>query len=276
MSAESATLLVELQVTTSTKQAILTDPNKNSPNRSTTIFSNKADDPFSGEVQEAPRDCYHSHGDNRDQSLEVRDNTAFESGEPRLQGTEVQARLPENDYLIDFQGLDDEVFGWSWAATEEDGFLQSVTTAPFASGIELADINNHETRQPDNSTKQDDSSEDESEEEIIEQLSIRLGDLQVVDDGTLRYFGPTSNMTLSPAGMLHNSRQVLQLNMPQNYVRSENFVSWMHFDHLSNLYFCWQNSFLPVVDRKVFEDSLNLLNEGQEVTFCSEPLKLSM
>lgn len=41
-----------------------------------------------------------------------------------------------------------------------------------------------------------DSEEYEEEDEVTNQLSCRLGKLQVTNDGQLRYFGSTSNFTL--------------------------------------------------------------------------------
>lgn len=83
-------------------------------------------------------------------------------------------------------------------------------------------------------------------------------------------------MTLSPAGTLYNFGLVQEVQSPPKQVKIEDFISSAQFEHFLDLYFCWQNSFLPLVDREVFEDDLRTLREGREVLFCSEPLKLSM
>ncbi|PYH77042.1 hypothetical protein BO82DRAFT_345728 [Aspergillus uvarum CBS 121591] len=94
------------------------------------------------------------------------------------------------------------------------------------------------------------------EDEVTNQLSCRLGRLQVMHDGQLRYYGSTSNLNLlnilvgvaPPCSTnaqkgAHESLKSAELDVPVD----ETFEQ-----HLLKLYFTWQDPCLHVVDEQVF------------------------
>ncbi|GIC94512.1 MFS transporter/fungal specific transcription factor domain-containing protein [Aspergillus udagawae] len=99
-------------------------------------------------------------------------------------------------------------------------------------------------------------SEEEDDDEVTNQLSCRLGRLQVTHDGQLRYFGSTSNLTLldvlvgvAPSGLTSTQRETQQIieNAELSLPVDEEFEQ-----HLLQLYFTWQDPCLHVVSEEIF------------------------
>lgn len=104
------------------------------------------------------------------------------------------------------------------------------------------------------------SPEDEGSDGVISEISGRMGSLQVSDDGELRYFGATSNMILrddiahfdewaEPNIVRHRAQMLLDsAGLGQT-------VDAALEDHLTNLYFTWQDPTFHVVDRELYRQS---------------------
>ncbi|KAL4914378.1 fungal-specific transcription factor domain-containing protein [Aspergillus aurantiobrunneus] len=128
--------------------------------------------------------------------------------------------------------------------------------------LELADAGLHHAPAPNDRGNEsvllpaNDNEDDDEEDEVTNQLSCRLGKLQVTNDGQLRYFGSTSNFTLldilvdiTPSdqksfqrGMqdvLENSG--LELNVDETFEK-----------HLLQLYFTWHDPCLHAVNEEIF------------------------
>ncbi|GIJ86520.1 hypothetical protein Asppvi_005409 [Aspergillus pseudoviridinutans] len=109
--------------------------------------------------------------------------------------------------------------------------------------------------QQDNAISDDLPSAD-ADDEFTNQLSWRLGRLQLTQDGQLRYFGSTSNLTLldglvsvnfsSSNNTQKDTQEVLE-NANLNVAIDETLEH-----HLLELYFAWQNPSLYLVDYEVF------------------------
>ncbi|KAJ9326393.1 transcriptional regulator family: Fungal Specific TF [Paecilomyces variotii] len=124
---------------------------------------------------------------------------------------------------------------------------------------------------------------DEAENEVIEQLSSRLGTLKIAGDGHLRYYGPTSNLNLidvSPTEQRPrpDTRTVRQDGQEiLNHLRIGQAVDQALEDHFVELYFAWQNTSSHVVDREVFlEARSKWRNEYDDTPFYSEVLTNAM
>jgi hypothetical protein len=130
----------------------------------------------------------------------------------------------------------------------------------------------------------DSDSDDEAEKEVIEQLSSRIGTLKLAGDGHLRYYGPTSNLTLidifsvteqrprpDTRSVRHDGQELL------NYLRIGQPVDPALEDHLVGLYFAWQNTSLYVVDREMYMTARSRWREHSDDTpFYSEVLTNAM
>ena len=279
LSAEVATLLRELQATITGKHDVSNESDRNSPDQSPLLPTNNPDlacqDEQHEQLQEHNIVHDHVHVSDFASVSKGQDDVHFEHPETHAPLGDIPVPMPDFDDFMDFQGLVNHDYDWSWTVPEEQTSSQVTSTVPVLASFQDGNNNIHASESGP-LTDPYDSFDDESDGEILEQLSIRLGGLKIVDDGTLRFFGPTSNMTLSPAGTLYNFGHLQKVDSSQNHIRIENLVSSAQFDHFVNLFFCWQNSFLPLIDREVFSDDLHTLRDGQDVLFCSEPLKLSM
>ncbi|EED23338.1 fungal specific transcription factor, putative [Talaromyces stipitatus ATCC 10500] len=125
---------------------------------------------------------------------------------------------------------------------------------------------------------------DEAEREVIEQLSSRIGTLKLAGDGHLRFYGPTSNLTLVDVAstskqipgpdvrsVRHDGQELL------NHLRIGQQVEPSLEDHLIELYFTWQNPSLYIVDREMFTLArAKWRDELDDTPFYSEVLTNAM
>ncbi|EON68437.1 hypothetical protein W97_07761 [Coniosporium apollinis CBS 100218] len=107
------------------------------------------------------------------------------------------------------------------------------------------------------------SSEDEHDDEIIEQLSTRLGALLIGDMGELRYYGPTSNLTLTEGGIPREHRPSVTrrskeaiAELEQNGIGHDPDIDLV--DQLIDLYFTWQDPSCHIVDKLIFHEERDL------------------
>ncbi|KAF2088896.1 hypothetical protein K490DRAFT_38069 [Saccharata proteae CBS 121410] len=120
-------------------------------------------------------------------------------------------------------------------------------------------------------------SEDESEDELIKQISVRMGSLQLAQDGQLRYYGPTSNFNLCdfPDTDQHANRRSIR-SEGQEVLHAAGVGQTVEpaiEDHLTNLYFAWQDPFFHVVDEAMYRaGKLQWRSNGQDVPYYSEVL----
>ncbi|KAF3002210.1 hypothetical protein E8E14_001101 [Neopestalotiopsis sp. 37M] len=113
---------------------------------------------------------------------------------------------------------------------------------------------------------------------LVEQLSDRMGSLQIGPGGNVRYFGPTSDFHLvqmPPSDNLTIHRSVR--NDGQEHLERMG----LHKDvdaslrkHLTDLYFSWQNPTMCVVDRKMYEEArVQWQEHKQDTPYFSEALE---
>lgn len=132
-------------------------------------------------------------------------------------------------------------------------------------------------------TESDSGEEDDAENDVIEQLSHRIGTLKIAGDGHLRFYGPTSNLNLVDVSatqqrqrpdartVRHDGQDIL------NHLRVGQPVDQALEDHLVELYFTWQNPSIYVVDKEMYMTSRSKWrNEYNDTPFYSEVLTNAM
>ncbi|OQV08084.1 Fungal Zn2-Cys6 binuclear cluster domain-containing protein isoform 3 [Cladophialophora immunda] len=172
---------------------------------------------------------------------------------------------------------------WMWSLPQTNPFM------PMLPGdkLDLTEVTTHQTATagqvrldlvrsvPEGSMQQNlqevgdaaSSSEDEHDDGIIEQLSTRLGELLISDAGELKYYGPTSNLTLTEGGLLRESRLSFT-NQPKEAIAKlerdglgQNLEPGL-LDELIDLYFTWQDPSCHVVDKPIFYEEREACKDG--------------
>ena len=121
----------------------------------------------------------------------------------------------------------------------------------------------------------------ESTEALIDQLSDRIGSLQIGPGGQVRYYGPTSNFNLvqMPAPDNLNVHRTVR-NNGQEYLERlglDKEVPVELENHLTNLYFSWQNPVSQIVKRTMFEEArASWCDKKQDTPYYSEALQNAM
>ncbi|KAJ5435085.1 hypothetical protein N7491_005680 [Penicillium cf. griseofulvum] len=129
----------------------------------------------------------------------------------------------------------------------------------------------------------DSGEEDEAENDVIEQLSHRIGTLKIAGDGHLRFYGATSNLNLVDVSatqqrqrpdartVRHDGQDIL------NHLRVGQPVDQALEDHLVELYFTWQNPSTYIVDKEMFMMArTKWRDELDDTPFYSEVLTNAM
>ncbi|CAM1510981.1 Fc.00g084940.m01.CDS01 [Cosmosporella sp. VM-42] len=124
-------------------------------------------------------------------------------------------------------------------------------------------------------------SDTENTEALVDQLSDRVGALQIGPGGQVRYYGPTSNFNLveMPAPDNLTVHRTVR-NDGQEYLDRLGIgkeVPPELEEHLANLYFAWQDPAFHVVNRGMFEAARVIWREKKEDTpYYSEALQNSI
>jgi len=91
-------------------------------------------------------------------------------------------------------------------------------------------------------------------------MTDRMGSLQIAEDGQLRFFGPTSNLHISHVGPfpLFNSN-IRSVHYNENLILTAagvaHEVDEELEDHLTKLYFTWENPNIPLVDEDTYYEA---------------------
>jgi hypothetical protein len=118
-------------------------------------------------------------------------------------------------------------------------------------------------------------------EELVNQLSDRMGSLQVGSDGRVRFYGPTSHFNLlkmpAPDNLtVHRTvRKDGQNVLTRLGIDKE--VSPEFEEHLINLFFAWHNPLFYVVDREIYyQERQKSRVDREESMYYSEALTNAM
>ncbi|KAK1716026.1 fungal-specific transcription factor domain-containing protein [Colletotrichum acutatum] len=172
---------------------------------------------------------------------------------------------------------------WEWSPSENAD--NSITTGVGIASVRtpshpLLSTYSGEAALSDN--EDDDAGSGTTEEDLVNQLSDRLGSLQIGPNGRISYFGPTSNFSLMelPVGADTLAVDRTVRNDGQEHLDNMGYgkqVPQDLEDHLINLYFTWQDPFQHVVDRDLYEEAKHSWHEREEDTpYYSEALRNAM
>ncbi|KAL4800910.1 fungal-specific transcription factor domain-containing protein [Aspergillus venezuelensis] len=119
----------------------------------------------------------------------------------------------------------------------------------------------------------------EDVEGLIDELSDRVGTLQIGPGGMTRFFGPTSTFNL--ADMLATNTSGIHLAQNDaldclGRLGSNKAVPAALEAHLTDLYFSWQDPSFHVVDRKIYEDAKSKWFAMRDTPYYSESLRNAM
>jgi hypothetical protein len=122
----------------------------------------------------------------------------------------------------------------------------------------------------------------ESVDELVDQLSDRVGTLHIRPGGHIRFYGSTSNFNLldttaSDVGM--NVHRTIRNDGAEHLERLglNKEVPAEIEDHLMNLYFTWQDPSFHAIDRAMFEEARVIWRDKREDTsYYSEALRNAM
>ncbi|OAL34833.1 hypothetical protein AYO20_05793 [Fonsecaea nubica] len=121
-----------------------------------------------------------------------------------------------------------------------------------------------------------------SEDVLLDQLSGRMGSLQIAEDGQLRFYGATSNLHILHNGPLSLSRSKFRSPSEQGAELLHgagvgHLVDESLEDHLLRLYFTWEEPSIHVVDESVYwRERMICKTTGQVSTLYSEVLTNAM
>lgn len=92
---------------------------------------------------------------------------------------------------------------------------------------------------------------------LVDQLSGRIGSLQIAEDGQLRFYGATSNLHILHNGPLSLSRSKFRSPSEEGAALLRgagvgHAVDPALEDHLLKLYFCWEDPSIHVVEESIF------------------------
>jgi hypothetical protein len=169
--------------------------------------------------------------------------------------------LPEMAQFIPIQPSDDvDPTGTAQDLVTDTNNFQSWN--PTVSSLDNMNQNMHDSLE-----HGDSSSEDEHGDEIIEQLSTRLGDLLIGDMGELRYYGPTSNLTLTEGGIPREHRPSVTSRSKEAIAKLVQDGIGHHpdiglVDQLIDLYFTWQDPSCHIVDKVIFHEERDLCKDS--------------
>ncbi|KAJ5503526.1 transcriptional regulator family: Fungal Specific TF, partial [Penicillium fimorum] len=112
-------------------------------------------------------------------------------------------------------------------------------------------------------------------EDLIDELSDRMGTLRFGPGGKARFYGPTSTFNLADAPVSTNT----QTQRAVDYLDDTDWdrqVPLSLEEHLLTLYFTWQDPSFHVVDRELFEKGKTAWYGKEETPFYSEALCYAM
>jgi Fungal Zn(2)-Cys(6) binuclear cluster domain len=95
------------------------------------------------------------------------------------------------------------------------------------------------------------------EEALIDQLTGRMGSMQIAEDGQKRFYGATSNLHILHNGPMSLTRSRFSSLQREGEILLKNrgldpFVDREFEDHLIKLYFCWEDPSIHVMDEELF------------------------
>ena len=111
-------------------------------------------------------------------------------------------------------------------------------------------------------------------EDLVDEISDRVGTLKIGPGGNTRFYGPTSPFSLTE--MAFSDTYEADQPSPTYHSGSEEEIPTALEDHLLSLYFSWQDPSFHVVDRDIYEEAKKKWSNLEETPFYSEALRNAM
>ena len=213
-------------------------------------------------------------------SLPAHSNKSFQPGcEDELCG------LEDNIEIITRENLEDDVLSNQfWGSARGNDMQPSLTQLSDASDTPSSihqPLSDNSRQSGDGLDPDESPSDSEGMEKLVNQLSDRMGSLQIGSDGRVRYYGPTSHFNLlkmpAPDNLtIHRTvRKDGQDLLRRLGVGKE--VPVEIEEHLINLYFTWHNPSFYVVDREMYDQAKqNWHTQMDDTPYYSEALTNAM
>ncbi|RSL85791.1 hypothetical protein CEP51_003142 [Fusarium floridanum] len=199
-----------------------------------------------------------------------------------LDGLEVIGRPTPDDHVSGSLAVNPP--SWTWSNPEDPNFnfqppfaLDSDTIGGMLPFPTPGSGEHHSIKLPSGPGSDEAISDTESTEVLVDQLSDRIGSLQIGPGGQVRYYGPTSNFNLveMPAPDNLTVHRTVR-NNGQEYLDRLGIGKSVPADleeHLVNLYFAWQDAAFHVVNRAMFEEArINWRDSKEDTQYYSEAL----
>ncbi|CAG8925675.1 unnamed protein product [Penicillium salamii] len=120
-----------------------------------------------------------------------------------------------------------------------------------------------------------DAKSTEEIEDLIDELSDRVGTLRFGPEGQSYFYGPTSTFNLADDDAPASDRQTSRI-FNYNEMDFDTAVPPALEEHLLNLYFTWQDPSFHVTDRQMFEKGRSAYLRREKTPFYSEALFYAM
>lgn len=171
----------------------------------------------------------------------------------------------------------DMAWGWDTISyPSQDG--EFPRPEPAASTIAMPGFSPTSEAPPDDPNESPLQSEDDESDDVINQISDRMGSLHLFEHGELRYYGATSNLNLlDDASHLHQQYETRSIRIRGQTLLERagigQVIDTVLEEHLINLYFAWQDPSFHVMDRDIYQRGRKAYLEGNDGgTFYSETL----
>ncbi|KAI7204256.1 hypothetical protein KC316_g783 [Hortaea werneckii] len=116
------------------------------------------------------------------------------------------------------------------------------------------------------------SDEDSGNESLIDELSCRVSTLVIGHDGQTKLRGASSIPQLDQTESGNNPPQLKSAVLSPSHIEDLSQVPVWLQEHLTNLYFTWENSFSDFVDRDVFNVAKGQFEKGGSTSYFSHAL----
>ncbi|KZL83902.1 fungal specific transcription factor [Colletotrichum incanum] len=192
---------------------------------------------------------------------------------------ELQATQPQSPLK---KGTAKTIADWEWGPSEHDYNYTSEVNVASVRTPEHPLLGTYSEKATLSDNDDDDAGSDTTEEDLVNQLSDRLGSLRIGPNGQICYYGPTSNFSLVelPTGSDTLSIDRTVRNDGQEHLNNMGYGKPVPPDleeHLISLYFAWQDPFSHVVDRALYEEAkYEWLEREKETQYYSEALRNAM
>jgi hypothetical protein len=118
-----------------------------------------------------------------------------------------------------------------------------------------------------------DAKSPEEIEDLIDEISDRVGTLRFGPEGQSYFYGPTSTFNLADTPVSHKQAPRTIEDHDANF---NTMVPPGLEDHLLKLYFTWQDPSFHVVDREMFENGRSTYSKKEDTPYYSEALCYAM